>query len=176
MKLDNLEGRTFGYWKVLRRSIKNSKSHHPYWVCKCRCGKEKDVARESLVYGASLSCGCKFGLRPYEGLYNILLRKNNGRGEPFPVLFSYADFVNFTKTKECHYCDSPINWTEYNVAKSKTQAYNLDRKDPSVGYSKENCVVCCPRCNRAKSNHFTYEEWMQIGALIRRWHGTDQKR
>jgi hypothetical protein len=172
VKLINLKGRTFGHWKVLYKSTRRSKSHHPYWTCVCQCGFESDVEGGSLIRGDSLSCGCKFGLRPYEGLYNILLRKNNGRGEPLPVLFSYEDFLVFTGTKGCHYCGGSINWTEYNVVKSGTQAYNLDRKDPEVGYSLENCVVCCPRCNRAKSNHFTYEEWVQIGALIKSWNQT----
>jgi hypothetical protein len=28
----------------------------------------------------------------------------------------------------------------------------------------------CPRCNWAKYNHFTYDEWVQIRKVIRSWH------
>ena len=35
--------------------------------------------------------------------------------------------------------------------------YNLDRKDNSIGYSKNNCVVCCSTCNYIKGDKFTYE-------------------
>ena len=48
----------------------------------------------------------------------------------------------------------------------RSTAYNLDRKDSIKGYTKENCVVCCKRCNRAKSNLFSYEEWLEIGKFI----------
>ena len=169
MKLTSLRGRTFGYWEVLQKSERSSKSHHPYWTCVCLCGVEKDVEGGSLVRGTSLSCGCKFGLRPYESVYNMLVSKNNGRGKPLLVEFSYSVFLlAFVPITSCHYCDDRIVWTAKNTVTGK-QRYNLDRKDPKVGYTLENCVVCCPRCNRAKSNHFTYEEWVQIGALIKSW-------
>jgi hypothetical protein len=40
-------------------------------------------------------------------------------------------------TEKCFYCgDSP--------------SYGLDRKDPFIGYTEENVVPCCMRCNFAK--------------------------
>lgn len=45
-------------------------------------------------------------------------------------------------------------------------SYNLDRKDPAVGYQKDNCVVCCALCNRAKGDNFSYEEFLLIGPLV----------
>lgn len=29
--------------------------------------------------------------------------------------------------------------------------------------------TCCARCNWSKGDQFTYEEWKQIGDLIRSW-------
>lgn len=29
-----------------------------YWICKCKCGTEKEVFRGSLINGDSKSCGC----------------------------------------------------------------------------------------------------------------------
>lgn len=53
---DDLTGRTFGRWQVLkyvgRRGIKH------YWLCRCECGVEKHVAGSSLKNGRSVSCGC----------------------------------------------------------------------------------------------------------------------
>lgn len=52
--IDNLEGKEFGYWKVLYKSKKPN-----YWHCKCsNCGTEKDVFRGNLTNGTSKSCGC----------------------------------------------------------------------------------------------------------------------
>lgn len=53
------------------------------------------------------------------------------------------------------------------MGNNKGCAYYLDRKDSFEGYSVENCVVCCSRCNQAKSNFFTYEQWVEIGKVIK---------
>lgn len=48
---------------------------------------------------------------------------------------------------ECFYCGhspSPLN--------------GIDRKNNSIGYTVENCVSCCKKCNIAKSN-MEYDEW-----------------
>ena len=51
---DDLTGRTFGYWKVLKKSKKSN-----YWFCECQnCGTQKDVFRGALTQGQSKSCGC----------------------------------------------------------------------------------------------------------------------
>lgn len=76
--------------------------------------------------------------------------------------------MEFTTNKNCHYCGADIFWAEYNTNTNGSN-YNLDRKDNAIGYSKENCVACCGRCNESKSNHFTYEQFVQIGDLIRSW-------
>jgi hypothetical protein len=33
----------------------------------------------------------------------------------------------------------------------------------------DNCVVCCGRCNKSKSNTFSYEEWLAVGGAIERF-------
>lgn len=40
----------------------------------------------------------------------------------------------------------------------------IDRKDNLKGYSKENCVSCCKRCNRAKDvhNQASFLEWIKL--------------
>ena len=39
--------------------------------------------------------------------------------------------LGLTEEEKCHYCGAEL------------RGYNLDRKDNTKGYSKENCVVCC---------------------------------
>lgn len=170
----NLIGQSFGCWKVIALSGKPSSNlHHCQWLCECVCGTHKVRTGSNLKKSRNVQgCHCGFSHRskPFEALYNTLVRLAKKRA--VQVLLSYEEYVEFTKQKECHYCGNFLLWNPYN----KMNGHKLDRKDNSLGYTKDNCVVCCPRCNRAKSNHFTYEEWVQIGALIRSWHGTDQKR
>lgn len=80
-------------------------------------------------------------------------------------MLSYEEFLTFTRIPECHYCGAVIPW--HPKMAGKNNAYYLDRKDNDKGYTTDNCVVCCSRCNWAKANRFTYEEWVYIGKAIR---------
>lgn len=138
------------------------------WECKCDCGGTCQKAAGSLTTGNCKSCGClrketcgnRARKRPFEWLYTTV--KNRKKY----VDLSYEEFVEFTKVKECHYCGEELHWIERST-KHGTQAYNLDCKDNSLGYTKTNLVACCSRCNAGKSDKFTYAEWIAIGKCIR---------
>jgi len=107
-------------------------------------------------------------MRPFEALYNILSTETHRGTRTIPLDMSYEQFVGFTTIKECHYCGSPIVWPE-RIRKGLNRACtNLDRKDNSLGYSVDNCVVCCGWCNRTKGDRFTYEEFMLVAPILRR--------
>jgi 5-methylcytosine-specific restriction endonuclease McrA len=95
-------------------------------------------------------------LRPFEALYNILRSRCSLSGR---VLMSFEDFLTFTKIDACHYCGKPISWAMH-INHRKRCGYNLDRKDNSLGYQKENCVVCCGVCNEMKLDR-TYAEFIE---------------
>lgn len=46
-------GDHFGHWTVI-----GSSNRHSYVLCRCDCGKEKEVYVYNLLRGQSLSCGC----------------------------------------------------------------------------------------------------------------------
>lgn len=128
------------------------------------------ILSNSLRRNLTKSCGC---LRhspshnrkgPFVSLYNLL--KKNAESRKVFLGISYEDFLEYTKIQECHYCKDIVHWSEWYIKKS-TQATNLDRKNSELGYTKDNVVVCCVRCNRAKLNHFSYGEWVEIGNFIR---------
>jgi 5-methylcytosine-specific restriction endonuclease McrA len=168
----DLIGKTYGCWTVISLVSKPSSNlHHCKWLCRCICGETKvrtgsNVKKSKHIQGCH--CGFSNRSRPYEALYNTIA--NLAKRRHLEVSLSYEEYLEFTKTEECHYCGEILLWKAF----GKMNGHKLDRKDNSLGYSLENCVVCCPRCNRAKSNHFTYEEWVQIGALIKSWKTTLQ--
>lgn len=103
--------------------------------------------------------------RPFESLYNKLRSDARVRGRDFQLTFE--EFVEFTATPRCHYCDRPVVWTRHNITRPKSNAYNLDRMNNEAGYTKQNLVVCCPICNVTKGNRFSYEEFkVMIAALV----------
>ena len=104
-------------------------------------------------------------LRPFEALLNSV--KSTARNYNHEFTITYEEYIEFTKIPRCHYCKSLINWRPY--AEGKSNAYYLDRMDNLKGYHKENCVVCCTRCNWSKGSRFSYEEWVEIGRTIERF-------
>lgn len=62
MKYPNdLTGLRFGRLTVLKKigvTNQGKRGSRSIWLCKCDCGKEKSVIRNSLVCGGTRSCGC----------------------------------------------------------------------------------------------------------------------
>lgn len=171
MKAIDLVGKRFGRWTVIERAVRpltSSPSKPIYWKCKCKCGNESIVPAHNLRCHLSTSCGCSRAsdCPPFELLYKFFLSSNQKRGVSCQL--SFEDFLSFVKVDNCHYCHRKIEWFPRRSKKPNT--YNLDRMDNSVGYLKENCVVCCGRCNFGKSNRFTYEEWYGMTGYFRNRH------
>jgi hypothetical protein len=47
--LADLHGKTFGRWKVLKRSVRRPNTTNTYWSCRCGCGAVQDVAATNLT-------------------------------------------------------------------------------------------------------------------------------
>ena len=137
------------------------------WECLCDCGKTTYVRASALVNHNTKSCGCYRDelvgnitrKRPYEWVYTNFKRTCGKE-----VAISLEQFLTLVQIKKCHYCDIEIPWSCY---ANKCKAYYLDRKDTLKGYTMDNVVVCCTRCNIGKSRFFSYEEWVEIGKLIK---------
>lgn len=112
--------------------------------------------------------GLKLRLEPFSALYRRFCYDRKRTHTDYDL--SYEDFLGFTKESECHYCGAAIIWPMHNLSKNGYRS-NLDRKDNSLGYLKSNVVVCCWPCNETKSDRFTYEQFLEIGNLIRKWEG-----
>lgn len=60
-------------------------------------------------------------------------------------------------SKECIYCGE-TDWRKL----------GCDRIDNTKPHTKDNVVCACARCNKLRSNKFTVDEMIQIGAVIKR--------
>lgn len=165
-------GRRFG--RLVVESFAGKRNHSHYYLCSCDCGTKKEISKYSLQRGETTSCGCfqkeqarnARMLRPYESIYRDCIKCGDIRG--FESTLTYEEFVEFTSQSECHYCGSPIAWSKHKSnSESVSTAYNLDRKDTSIGYTKDNCVACCGRCNRGRMDAFSYEEWLIMGKALK---------
>jgi hypothetical protein len=169
----SIEGTKIGRWTVGKPIHGNKKlGQQLKYECICECGNARVVESLNLRHNKSLSCGCLrrelFQLRQFESLFNRAKRDAQRRGLSFTLTFK--QFENLTLITECHYCGDPITWMKQGTKDRKWKylgATNLDRKDNTKGYTKQNVVVCCTRCNRAKSNTFSYDEFVVIGQAIK---------
>lgn len=65
-----------------------------------------------------------------------------------------VDDIAELQSMPCHYCGD-------------TERIGADRINNELAHTKENCFPCCPDCNMCKSNKFSVDEMVVIGAAIR---------
>jgi len=77
------------------------------------------------------------------------------------------------KSRYCHYCgisekDFKLVWDRpfYGVG-TRGRSPEIDRINPDLPYTLENCVLACAICNMAKSDQFKHDEFMRVGAVIK---------
>ncbi len=124
-----LTGKRFGRLIVLKCTGAN-KYQHTTWLCKCDCENEKVIVAESLVTGATKSCGCLHKERTG-------LNKVNLSGKIFGKL-RVIEEAGRTNGKQ-------VKW----LCKCK-----CGRKHILAGYRLTQGVDCCPSCElkrRAKA-------------------------
>ena len=125
----------------------------------CKCGKKMDPRSKfckdckELEKEHKKRIPRKHKLPEFQSLYNSMIGVVKRRATSNPNIIcelTFDDFLEFTKTPICSYCGEKVKWMPYRKD-DESFVYNLDRKDNSKGYNKENCVVCCSICNRLKS-------------------------
>jgi hypothetical protein len=170
----NLIGKHINNWMVI--NISDIRKYDKFsYLCQCKCGNKNILTSTELTHDILKQCKkCSYDItssklrknRPFEGCYKKLIWNANSRN--ISVSLTYDEYIEFTKIKLCHYCNRDIVWIEYRKwIHGWVGGHNLDRKDNALGYSTDNCVVCCPRCNRIKSDDISYNLILKIGNLIK---------
>ena len=107
----------------------------------------------------------KYRQRP-SYIANVIRRSAKARG--LECSFNSKEFVEWydKQEKTCYYCgvtakDMPDSFRCYKHQKNKR--LTIDRMDNNKGYSLENIVLACVRCNAIKSDFFSGDEMRKIG-------------
>jgi hypothetical protein len=152
-------------------SVKYGKRHSlKQYIFKCsECPSEIKSTKAYLKNHSGKCVSCAQYGDPYRATYNELLR--NCIRRKLDISITYENFLEFTKIDKCHYCYSKIKWYPHtkndSVHIKGSRAYKLYRMNNNIGYTATNSVVCCFKCNRAKSNTYTYEEWYNMTSYFR---------
>lgn len=130
-------------------------------ICLCDCGKEF-ILRVDLLNSHR---GCKNCGQYYGGIQRVLPDNEAAKRKYYATYrFNAAkrDLIfnlpreDFDKiiAQNCHYCG--MSPTDQSYLSKSSKKYNtffasgVDRLDSKLGYSADNCVPCCSRCNRMK--------------------------
>jgi len=106
------------------------------------------------------------------GVYNQIkgrqtFYKKHGHWRHKPINLTKEDFMSWWKSQEpqCFYCK--IHEDELSLVKdtqnTKATRLTVDCIENRLGYSLDNIVLACGRCNFIKSDFFTHEEMIEIG-------------
>lgn len=132
---------------------------------RCDCGKVLSKIVSKLTAGVEKSCGClqkewreKIGqtrsIAPGKSAFNALFLGYAHSAKKRDLAFSLTkDVFSSLIQANCAYCGTPPSQIFSRIGLNGSFVYNgIDRVDSVLGYSLENCVPCCGRCNSMKMN------------------------
>lgn len=109
MTCEEMIGKEYGYWTVLSVAdpkIDISGRRKLALLCRCRCGTERVVTKNTLLNGRSKSCGCYHRERMHETSYedlvgqrfeHLLVKKDIGRRGTSTLWLCLCDCGNYTE-------------------------------------------------------------------------------
>ena len=141
---------------VSRKSFNKGKlSSRKRFLCTCSCGKERIATGQYLRKTDNPRCiKCTMLTRPQslkiEDLYlrPYGMHQNQAKRRDLETTLSLQDFKNLS-TGNCSYCGDEAKLTKWTRGEALIMA-GIDRVDPSMGYTLDNCVSCCKTCNISK--------------------------
>jgi hypothetical protein len=175
-------GDRFGRWTVigLEETIQYGRPQH---ACRCECQAERPVLRQSLLSGASESCGC---LRLERFAEAITSHGHTSGGKASPEYKAWCHLkercLNPTHAHYHNYggrgitvCDEWRDSFEVfhrDMGPRPTARHTIERKDNDAGYCKANCVWATrqEQAENRRSNNYlehdgrrrTITEWSRV--------------
>jgi len=177
-KTTTLINKKFGKLTVKKYlGIKKTKNNSQrLWLCECKCGNKKELTTTVLTSKNTKSCGCgqagKNFLSKGEASFNTFYYDYKRKAIKNKITFNLTkdDVKNITQ-RPCYYCGKPPTHKYGSKTRTKNGFYianGIDKKIPSKGYIKSNCVSCCISCNFFKKD-LTSNEFLKLIRKIYKW-------
>src|SRR6266496_1034989 len=134
------------------------------YFCQCDCGNTCTISARNWKSGGTRSCGClasasakqrnieRFAHYRGKAAFNRVFKLYKAKAEDRGLAFELSEEVfREIATRPCTYCGIINSNVSAPVGNNGDFHYNgIDRWDNSQGYTIQNSVPCCERCNRAK--------------------------
>lgn len=135
------------------------------WVCRIH-GEDLRIVKEQDLRKSK----APFRVTPKRAELNRIYASYRNRCIQRNIFFglSIEEFEDISQ-RICIYCHkSPSNGGKHTRTNGIFTYNGIDRKDNKRGYTKDNSVPCCARCNGIKSNLLSFEEMKAaMGAILK---------
>ena len=134
-----------------------------------KCGELKphsDFYKSKRRNGLSYTCrqchrSVMKGYKHIEGTYAYKYRrfdrvKRRAKEKGLAFELTVDDYWSIKSAPECHYCKASV-----------PDEMTIDRRDNSLGYTRNNVVPACALCNDIKANIFDEAEMLEIGKVVK---------
>lgn len=166
--LIDLTGQRFGKVQVVSRAAtRTTRGGQPrtYWLCRCDCGTEKDIASSALRHDLSKSCGCV--------AWDVIRKHGESRGKSPEYRTWHGMKQRCSDPKQRAWPDYGgrgitvcVRWRESyeaflsDMGRRPTEKHTVDRIDNDGGYwcGKEECQECGPISRRPNCRWATRKE------------------
>ena len=180
LNTNDIIGQKFNKLTVLKY-LYNKRTPHPcgkfdichYYLCKCECGRIKQIERQALIKNRTKSCGCiinetRFKTHHYSRtrLYRIYCMMKDRCYNP------NIDNYKWYGAKGIKICDEwktdPAVFIQWALANGYNDNLTIDRIDSNGDYCPENCRWTTQKqqsrnkCNNNKYKNICLVDWAKI--------------
>jgi hypothetical protein len=166
--LSDLTGFQFGSLTILK--LGRSKGNGAWWICQCKCGKQKEIKASDMVQGKINSCGCEHKER--------IAKANTTHGKTNTKTYSmWLAMRNRCNRVNQDYSSRGITYDKrwdsfenfYLDMGEAPEGMSLDRIDVNGNYEKSNCRWATreQQANNTRANVFV--EWQGKTQTIAQW-------
>src|SRR4030042_2283591 len=168
--LIDMIGQKYGRWTVIALGKKDSGSN-THWLCRCECGSENEVQRQSLIHGTSRQChlcavnanrDMKFCGKIPTAYIRTLERRSIKKGLKYDLSADYLNELLIFQNNKCAISGILLTIKKKSCEKSTA---SIDRIIPKLGYTKGNVQWVHKDINYMKGK-FTEDRFIQICRIV----------
>lgn len=159
----DLLGKKFGRLTIIRLDYIEPKYFKRYWLCKCDCGNTISVRRDSLINGATKSCGClQNELHIPKEKQKVQSKSLSKKGiKKRQLRVELLQFINSYKQRPCLDCEKefPPYVLDFDHRDESTKhkaiatmVRNLCSKEKILEEIKK-CDLICSNCHRIRTHN-----------------------
>lgn len=167
-------GETVGHYKILEYLRCTKRSHNNktdvYFKVQCiHCGKIREELYNKTNWCRYESCPDCSRLKLTEEERRFKEYKQGAKQRKINFDLNFQDFSKLIK-QNCVYCGGEPQYRYRTIGiKSKVllKMNGIDRIDSSKGYSMDNCVPCCTKCNQMKLDYSKKDFLEQVAKIYK---------